>query len=148
MGERVSGVRLLNELRRRGVEVRAQGDRLLYRPRNAVPGELRERLRVSKNEILSELHSQAGQLLGGFLEDESIPAAVFRSRALGRDFVLARDEAALEALTDADQRLPVLYFEEAAQLRQMGLEGIRALLDFRATFGPEVELRSVRGLDA
>ena len=33
---------------------------------------------------------------------------------------------------------------EATQLRQMGLEGIRALLDFRAEFGPEVELRSVK----
>ena len=148
MGERVSGVRLLDELRRRGVEVRAQGDQLLYRPRNAVPGELRERLRASKNEVLSELHSQAGQLLGGFLEDESIPAAVFHSRALGRDFVLARDEAALEALTDGDRRLPVLFFGEAAKLRQMGLEGIRAVLDFRVTFGPKVELRSVRVPDA
>ena len=145
MGERVSGVRLLDELRRRGVEARAQGDQLLYRPQNAVPGELRERLRASKNEILSELHSQAGQLLDGFLEDESIPAAVFHSRALGRDFVLARDEAALEALTDADQQMAVLFFGEAAKLRQMGLEGLRALLDFRAVFGPGVELRSVRG---
>ncbi len=60
---------------------------------------------------------------------------------------MTRDEAALEALTDADQGLPVLYFAEAAQLRQMGLKGIRALLDFRQKFGLEVELRSVRVLD-
>ncbi len=144
----MSGIALLDDLRRRGIELRAQGDRLLYRPQGAVPHELRERLRASKNEILSELHSQAGQLLGGFLEDESIPAAVFRSRALGRDFVLARDEAALEALTDADRRLPVLYFGEAAQLCRLGLEGLRALLDFRAEFGPSVELRSVSVPDA
>ena len=57
---------------------------------------------------------------------------------------MTRDEAALAALTEADRRLPVLYFGEAAKLRRMGLEGIRALLDFRTEFGPEVELRSVR----
>ena len=84
------------------------------------------------------------ELLERFLEDATIPAAIFHSHALSRDFVLARDEAALEALTEADRRLPVLFFEEAGMLRQMGLEGIRALLDFRAEFGPEVDLRSVR----
>ena len=140
----MSGVRLLDELRRRGVELRAQGDRLLYRPQGAVPHDLRERLRASKHEILSELHTQAGQLLDRFLEDDSIPAAICHSHALDRAFVLARNEGALEVLTEVDRRLPVLYFAEAAKLRQMGLDGLRALLDFRAEFGPEVELRSVK----
>ena len=148
MGERMSGVRLLDELRRRGVELRAQGDRLLYRPRNAVPGELRERLRASKNEILEVLHTQGSELLDRFLDDAALPAAIFDSRLLGRRFVLARDEAALDALTEADQQLPVLFFGEAAKLRQMGLEGIRALLAFRAEFGPSVELISVKVPDA
>ena len=144
MGRGMSVANLLAELRKRGVELRPQGDRLLYRPTDAVPPALRDRLRASKPQILRELQTQGDQLLDRFLEDETIPAAVCHSRALGRDFVLARDEAALEALTEADQRLPVLYFGEAAKLRHMGLDGLRALLDFRAEFGPKVEIRSVK----
>ena len=78
-------------------------------------------------EVLREIRSQGSaerppdDPLGRFLEDESLPAAICHSQALGRAFVLARDEAALEALTEADRRLPVLYFGEAAKLRHMGL---------------------------
>ena len=91
----------------------------------------------------STLNSErGGELLEKFLEGDS-PAAICGSKALGRDFFWVRDEAALEALTEADRRLPVLYFGEAAQLCRLGLEGLRALLDFRAEFGPSVELRSV-----
>lgn len=92
--------------------------------------------------------AQADLLLEQFLEDESIPAAVFHSRALNRRFVLARDEAALEALTEADRALPVLFFGEAEKLRQMGLDGLGALLAFRAEFGPSVELEQVKVADA
>ena len=41
----MSGSALLDDLRQRGVELRVQGDRLLYRPQGTVPHELRERLR-------------------------------------------------------------------------------------------------------
>jgi hypothetical protein len=133
---------LLAELRRRGVEVRARGDQVLYRPRDAVSPELRERLRASKEELLRELCSD--RLLEQFLGDEAIPAAVFHSSALNRRFVLARDEAALDALTEADRVLPVLFFGEAEKLRRMGLEGLRALLEFRQEFGPSLELYSVK----
>ena len=96
----------------------------------------------------STLNSERrGDLLEKFLEGD-YPAALLRSTALGRDFFLVRDETALEALTEADRRLPVLFFGEAAKLHQMGLEGVRALLDFRAEFGPSVELRSVSVPDA
>ena len=33
---------------------------------------------------------------------------------------------------------------EATQLQQMGLDGLRALLDFREAFGPTVEILSVK----
>ncbi len=113
-------------------------------PQALDPGDL-ARQRELEGLAPSTLNSERrGDLLEGFLEGD-YPAAICHSLALGRDFVLARDEAALEALTEADQRLPVLFFGEAAKLRQMGLEGLRALLDFRAVFGPGVELRSVRG---
>ena len=79
-----------------------------------------------------------------FIEDDSIPAAIFHSRALDRRFVLARDEAALEALTSADRDLPVLYFSDCAHVRALGIKGLRVLLDLRAGFGPSVDLRSVK----
>ena len=105
-------------------------------------------------EVLREIRSRSSDgpapdsLLDHFLENDSIPAAIFHSRALNRRFVLARDEAALEALTGPDRKLPVLFFREAVKLRQIGLDGLRALLDFRAEFGPRVELRAVRVPDA
>ena len=47
---------------------------------------------------------------------------MFYSRALARGFVLARGENALKSLVESDRALPVLYFAEAAKLRQLGLE--------------------------
>ena len=85
-------------------------------------------------------------LLEKFLSDDSIPAAVFRSHPLDRNFIFARDQAALAALTEADLALPVLFFGEAEQLAKLGLESLRAVLDFRQEFGPSVALRAVRGV--
>ncbi|QBS37116.1 hypothetical protein E1B22_03775 [Thermaerobacter sp. FW80] len=49
---------LLTELRRRGVEVWADGDRLCYRaPRGALTPELREAVRAHKGELLAVLRS-------------------------------------------------------------------------------------------
>ena len=141
---------ILQELRRRGVEVRAIGHRLRDRPREAVTPELLQALRENRDEILGELRRrrlEAGEQsdrLGEFLESSIIPAAVFHSHALGRDFILARDSEALLALTEADQRLPVLFFGEAAALSKLGLEGLRVVLELRETFGPSVVLRAVR----
>ena len=81
------------------------------------------------------------ELLEGLLEDSTIPAAVFHSRALDRDFVFARDEESAESY--ADRQLPVLYFSEASRMGALGLDGIRALLDFRAEFGPQVRLSAM-----
>ena len=86
-------------------------------------------------------------LLELFLADSTLPAAVFHSHALDRDFILARDEAALEALIEADHALPVLFFAEAEKLRRLGLTGLGALLDFRAEFGPGVRLVKVTSGD-
>ena len=101
-------------------------------------------------EVLREIRSRSSDgpapdsLLDHFLEDDSIPAAICHSRALDQAFVLARNEGALAVLTEDDRRLPVLYFGEAAKLRQMGLDGLRALLHFREAFGPTVEILSVK----
>ncbi len=82
----------------------------------------------------------AGDPLGFFLADTTIPAAVFHSHALDRDFIMVRNEVALEALTEADHGIPVLFFAEAEMLGRLELEGLRALLNLRAAFGPSVAL--------
>ena len=104
---------------------------------------------LDRQEVIETLRSD---LLELFLGDASIPAAVFHSRALGRDFVLARDEPALEALTEADRVLPVLFFAECPDLLKGGLEGLRgrlgAVLDTRQVFGPAVTVQVVEARDA
>ena len=47
-----------------------------------------------------------------FFLTSSIPTAILASHALDRDIILACDESALEALTEADPALPVLFFAE------------------------------------
>jgi hypothetical protein len=74
--------------------------------------------------------------LDRFLADASVPLAVFHSRRLGRDFVLARDEKALEALTEADRLLPVLFFSDCEKLAGLGSSDLSKVLDVRQLFGP------------
>jgi hypothetical protein len=50
---------LLNELRNRGVTLEAQGDRLRFHPKTAIPPQLIEDLRNHKSILLEELLSQA-----------------------------------------------------------------------------------------
>ena len=153
MGRVVSATALLAELRDRGIELRYLGDRILYRPREAVSPDLRAELQKHREEVIALLRQKgiAPPLLNvdqapeepdldRFLEDDSISAALFYSKALDRQFLIVRDEAALAALLEADAKLPVLYFEEAKKLARLGLEGLRVMLDFRAEFGPLVAL--------
>jgi len=46
---------ILSELERRGVRLEAVGDRLRYRPKDAVPAEMVEVLRAHKEELLQAL---------------------------------------------------------------------------------------------
>jgi hypothetical protein len=150
---------MLARLEALGARVEVQGDRLrVVAPRGALaPADL-EMLRARKQEVLESLRLagdrfatlRAGQggstaeLLGRFLADASIPLAVFHSRALGRDFILARDSAALAALTEADRRLPVLTFSECEHLAGLSVPELGALLDAKRLLGSEVTLREVR----
>ena len=80
--------------------------------------------------------------LDRFLDDESLPAAIFHSNALDRDFVLARDPDALvrAELSDHERSLPVIYFDDCPRLSKLGKEGMRCVLDIRSEFGPSVKL--------
>ena len=91
-----------------------------------------------------DIDSQAGaeqessDSIEHFLADSSIPAAIFHSRALGREFVLARDEADLDRLSERARSLPVLYFAECAQLQRLAPEDLGKILDIRTVFGPAI----------
>ena len=71
---------------------------------------------------------------------EEIPMRVLG----GGSNLLVRDEAGLASLTEADRELPVLYFADCVHAEELGLPGLRGLLDVREKFGPGVALRGVR----
>jgi hypothetical protein len=125
-----------------GATVEVLGDKLrVVSPRGALlQGDL-SALAASKTEVLALLRDRG---LDRFLADSSIPLAVFRSRTLGRDFVLARDAAALAALTERDRGLPVLTFADCDKLAGVSLSALRMVLDVRAEFGPSASLEVVR----
>ena len=106
--------------------------------------ELLNRLRAALPER-DELTSHSPRNVGGmdlddFLADSSIPAALLRSKALDCSFILARDRSALAALTQADEGVPVLYFDEIQKLDGCGLEELACILELKRTFGPTVQL--------
>jgi ribosomal protein L37AE/L43A len=78
---------LLHELRERRVEVEVVGDRLRFRPVDAVPADLREQLGSHKSAIVALLHEEAFATDAGDGEKPSIE----RCRDCGeRDFVRPR----------------------------------------------------------
>lgn len=77
MGERVSEVaELLAELTRRGVTLEPRGDSLAFHPRAKVTGELRERLRQHKGQILGLLHGEVGPTTPNVTQTTSVPSAI------------------------------------------------------------------------
>lgn len=75
----MSAAGLLAELRRRGVELRPDGDRLRFRPVTAVPPDLRGRMAACKPELLDLLNpahewSLAEKAAGGFVNPGWTPA--------------------------------------------------------------------------
>jgi hypothetical protein len=142
---------LLAELRRCGAHLYIFEGVLRCRAvRGALSAELRSELAAQKEQIAALIETSGGIEAAEteiFLSDSSIPAAIFHSRALGRDFVLARDRAVLNVLTEANRVLPVLFFRECGQLARLSVEGLRAVLDLRAAFGPSARLQEVSRSD-
>lgn len=153
---------LLHRLANARVVLEAKGDdRLGYRgPKRAVTREVLTELRERKSELLELLRSTAHralrpgrdgtatELLERFLTDAELPLAILHSRALGRDFAIARSAEAVELLAESERSLPVLFTADCHHFATLGLEGLRVLLDLRAEFGPEVKLRSVEAMGA
>lgn len=61
----MSPAEILAKLRARGVELRASGGRLLYRPASAVAGELLDALRACKLDVLALLADRTGDASAG-----------------------------------------------------------------------------------
>ena len=140
---------LVASLRSRGVQLYLRDGVVRCRAAaGALDQQTRAVLHERRPEILDLLERERGADVHGrldrFLSDASLPAAVFHSRALNRGFLLVRDRDNLAVLTEGDQGLPIIFFSEAEKVLEMGLDGVRVLLDFRQTFGPSVELKRVR----
>ena len=136
---------VLAELRSRGIEVRAVGDRLLYRPATALTPKLRERLLAVKSALLAELRSGEPTPADGPVEDgpllevrRDLVAVRLHSRRLNRDLWLCCDESASRELAAEFPGVPVLTFQEAARLRGKSTEVLTALLDVKAEFDDAV----------
>lgn len=147
----MSAARVLARIEALGARIDVHGDRLrVVAPRGALGEQDLEALAAQKAELLGLLRNQDRRSRASrarcdrFLEGCSIPFAVFHSRALGRDFVIARDGAALEEISEADRRLPVLTFADCEMLAGLEAHDLAEILDVRAAFGPSAEILAVR----
>ena len=70
----MTAIDIIQDLRRRGVELQAAGDRLRFRPAGAIPPDLLERLREHKAEIIAALETTTvrARVRGA---DEVVPTA-------------------------------------------------------------------------
>ncbi len=137
---------LLAELHRRGVEIRAAGDRIRYRPASKVPLELREEIRAHGSELLAELApAQHDDPLG--IEDQEPKelrveptAYLLYSRLLEREVWLCRDDQAAGEIAAEFPGVPVLTFAEVPLLQGKPVELLRAIVATKACFpGARVE---------
>ncbi len=143
---------LVSELRRLGVELKARGDRVLYRPQGSVPARLLGALQMRRDEVLVLLRQRdsfeepklaaTSALDDGDLLDvrRDLLGVRLHSRLLDRELWLARDERAAAKLTAEFPRMPVLTFAEVRHLEGKPTELLQAILDTKTVF-PDARLR-------
>jgi len=134
---------LMGVLRRRGVELLTDGDRLGVRPAGRLTPEERTALIAAKADVLSVLRAEAfdgdqlGQLILRTTACTPEPSAWrLYSRRLGRELWLARDTEAAAAL-DADGAragLPVVLADDLEHLRDFDDQRLRDLLEALTVF--------------
>ena len=134
---------LMGVLRRRGVELLTDGDRLGVRPAGRLTPEERTALIAAKADVLSVLRAEAfdgdqlGQLILRTTACTPEPSAWrLYSRRLDRELWLARDTEAAAAL-DADgarAALPVVLADDLEQLRDFDDQRLRDLLEALTVF--------------
>lgn len=130
---------LLEELRGRGVTLEARGDRLRFKPVNAVPPEMLAKLRARKQEILAELTQGREPIEPEAQIPEAGPpgAVLIDSHRYGEVWIALEDSVAA-SLRDEEQHRetprPVLTPEDLEYLRGRSEGTIRIALDLRAVF--------------
>jgi hypothetical protein len=143
---------LLAEVRARGIVLRAEGDRLRFRPVNQVPPELKEKLRQHKARLLAILNAGptvAETLPAGLrpvewplLDEETLRMSLAEfagarlvvrvwSECLKERLVFASDNAVL----DPGEREPVYRASELRELVGMKAADLRCVHQVKKIFG-------------
>ena len=125
---------LLDELHSLGVTLEARGDRLRFRPVNAVPPDLVKHLRANKEELLAHLERRpVTEEAPATLEALSqIGAVLIRTARFGSVW-LAIDQATADEIRAEEQQrekpCPVLMAEDVAHLEIKAERAIRGALE-------------------
>ncbi len=129
---------LLSDLRRRGVELTAEGDRLRYRaPRGVLSPELLDDLRSHKREILAKLTQYEDSAEEDALKSGVPVAFLIDSPQYGEVWVATDAGVAAAIQVEEQQRerpRPVLMAEDVAHLEHKSEKAIRGALNVCAIF--------------
>lgn len=130
---------ILYELHRRGVAVRRVGDRIRFRPKEAVPAELLERMREHKPALLDLVPAEWSppeDLTDGLILDERTDAVAWRlySRLADRELWLARDDRTRAEIEAEYPGVPVVTLAEIPALRRKPPELLAAILATKGEF--------------
>lgn len=134
---------LLSDLRRRGVELTAEGDRLRYRAaRGVLSPELLADLRSNKKELLAEL-TQCRDSASSAVLESGVPAAFLVDSPRYGEVWVATDAGVAAAIRVEEQRRdrprPVVMLDDMARLRGKSPTAIQSALNVFAAFpGAEV----------
>ena len=129
---------LLSDLRRRGVELTAEGDRLRYRaPRGVLSPELLADLRSHKRELLAEL-TQCEDSAEAAARKPGVPAAFLVGSPRYGEVWVATDAGVAAAIRveeqHRDQPRPVVMLDDMARLQGKSPEAIQSALNVFAVF--------------
>jgi hypothetical protein len=141
---------LLAALRDRGLELRADGERLLARPVERLTPDLRDRVRANRAELLELLRS-GDAIVGASVTLERSQAVAWRiySITLGCELWLAVDERVAREIAAEGTGFAVVTLAEAAALLGKPTAVWLAVLAAKLAFGPSgVEIGEVRGAAA
>ena len=133
---------LLLTLRSSGVTLVAMGDRIRYRPREAVSPEMLAAIAAHKTALLGLLREQvpaqskAPDTPVTELDDGQVGAVLIDSRVLGCEVWLVRDADALNDIAAEVGNRPVFFFDEIEHLRGKSEEELRAIAKVKCAFGP------------
>ncbi len=129
---------VLSDLRRRGVELTAEGYRLHYRaPRGVLSPELLADLRSHKPELLAEL-TQCGDSAEAAALESGVPAAFLVDSPRYGEVWVATDTGVAAAIRGEeqhrDQPRPVVMLDDMAHLESKSEAAIRATLEVVRAF--------------